>query len=239
MKKFVLLLSMLYSLSGIAQTITEKYNSLQKRYEYFNSSGNLIGYKTYDSLKQTWNYYEAIQKQQNNYVEPINLELINKALASKQARLDNNVQKIEYAIQDISDKIMSLDVEYEVKNRINDRFTNMLNNLNTQRLNYNSTSVSSQTINWLYTEINRIIPEETNRIKSISQKTNLQNVKNGTYVTLFRKATIWDSPEMTKAKSLGQMETNVVYVIEKTNSQFYKIKSGNIIGYVTAQNFKE
>lgn len=46
MKKYLLLL--LLCSSVYSQTSTEKYNSYQNRYEYFDNNGNMTGYKVYN-----------------------------------------------------------------------------------------------------------------------------------------------------------------------------------------------
>jgi len=73
-----------------SQTSTEKWNSLSRRYEYFDQRGYMTGYKEYNSLGGTWDYYSTNEKprlnQYNPVVNPVNIELIGQVLASKQAR---------------------------------------------------------------------------------------------------------------------------------------------------------
>ena len=94
MKK-ILLIFLVISISQISysQSVVEKYNSLYNRYEYFDSSGNMIGYKTYNSLYNQWEYYDVKGKRRETdfgkYVPPVNLELVARVLAQKQARYDN------------------------------------------------------------------------------------------------------------------------------------------------------
>lgn len=162
MKKFFLFILLLYGTFGIAQTLTKKYNNLNNRYEYYDSQGSMVGYQFYDNLDNSWKYYELPKQQQSMYVKPINTNLVNQALASKQSRYYINVSKIENAIQDIGERITNLDVDYDIQVAISNRFTNMLNSLNKKKLNYSSTSTTNQVINWLYQEINKAIEEETN-----------------------------------------------------------------------------
>lgn len=43
--KIICIVLLLFTITSFAQTTTEKYNSYPKRYEYFDSRGNLTGYK--------------------------------------------------------------------------------------------------------------------------------------------------------------------------------------------------
>ena len=60
----------------------------------------------------------------------------------------------------------------------------------------------------------------------------------GKYVTLKSKPLMWDSPHLKIANSMGKVPTYDIFVIEKTNSAFYKIQSGNKIGYITVLNLR-
>lgn len=233
MKKFLLLILLFYAMSGIAQTLTKKYNDLNNRHEYFDSQGSMVGYQFYDNLDNSWKYYELPKKQESTYIQPVNITLLNRALASKQSRFDANIQKIDDAISEMRNEIAHSSISQDVKNSVKRRFNSeYMEVMYSKNYNFSSTSLTSQVINWLRQGFDKIVEQETN----IQPKN--QSVQNGTYVTLPRKASIWDYPEIAKAKCIGEMQTNEVYVIEKTNSQFYKIKSGNITGYITAINFK-
>lgn len=59
MKTKHLLLLLFFCTCAFSQTMTEKYNSILSRYEYFDSQGNLTGYKVYDSLFKEWKYYKV------------------------------------------------------------------------------------------------------------------------------------------------------------------------------------
>lgn len=49
MKKLILTALTLLSISIYSQSATKKYNDYYKRYEYFDSRGNMTGYETYNS----------------------------------------------------------------------------------------------------------------------------------------------------------------------------------------------
>ncbi|MCY1484746.1 hypothetical protein D3C87_74430 [compost metagenome] len=161
MKNFFLFILLFYTLAGVSQTLTKKYNSLNNRYEYFDSRGNMVGYQYYDNLDRSWKYYEVPQKHQSTYVQPINHNRVNQALASKQNRYDANVQKIQNTIEDIANKIMNLEINEGAKERISERFDIILNNLNASKPNYSSTASTHNIINWMYDEINKAIKQET------------------------------------------------------------------------------
>ncbi|TPD71095.1 hypothetical protein [Flavobacterium microcysteis] len=161
MKKILLFILLFYTLAGVSQTLTKKYNSVNNRYEYFDSRGNMVGYQFYDNLDKSWKYYEVPQKQQSTYVQPINHNRVNQALATKQGRYDANVQKIQNAIEDIADKIMSLEINESAKERISERFDIILNNLNASKYNYSNSTTTNNVINWMYNEINKAIKQET------------------------------------------------------------------------------
>lgn len=158
-----LILFLLFTCITNAQSYTEKYNSFQNRYEYFNSNGTLVGYKYYDSFNQQWVYKDLNEKPKSTYVNPINTELLNKVMAKKQNSIDNNVQKIQNIVDDIYYKIQKLDLDKDVKKTINNRFeSETLKFINSKKYNYSSNSITNQIINYLYSEINKIIKEETN-----------------------------------------------------------------------------
>lgn len=93
MKRYLLLL--LLCTSMYSQTISEKWNSMYNRYDYTDSNGNLVGYKGYNTLTESWEYtsVNSSQTTQNNgYQQPINLQLLDRALASKQAQYDKRQQ---------------------------------------------------------------------------------------------------------------------------------------------------
>ena len=59
MKTFFILLLLLVSLTTWSQNLTQKYNQLYDRTEFYNSYGNLVGYAKYNSLYKRLEYYDA------------------------------------------------------------------------------------------------------------------------------------------------------------------------------------
>ncbi|TYB73036.1 hypothetical protein ES677_05255 [Bizionia gelidisalsuginis] len=42
-----------------SQNVTRKYNDLMERYEFYNSSRQIVGYAKYNSLQERWEYYNS------------------------------------------------------------------------------------------------------------------------------------------------------------------------------------
>jgi hypothetical protein len=92
--KFTLYLLIFLNLSFcFSQSVVQKYNSLYNRYEFINESGKMVAYKTYNSLLNQWEIYSSEDNNRKtdygNYVAPVNLELLARVMAQKQARYDN------------------------------------------------------------------------------------------------------------------------------------------------------
>lgn len=162
MRKLFLLLVLTLGLSGFAQTVTEKYNSLMSRYEYYSSTGKIIGYKTYDSLMKTWNYYDVSQqgesKIENTYVDPIDINLVDKALSAKQSRYDYNVQRVQTAINEINNSVYNSSYsDYVINESISDFNEKCLSVLNTKKYDYSSNSTTIEVINWLQSSMKSFV----------------------------------------------------------------------------------
>lgn len=117
MKKLLFILCLVLAFNSYSQTRTKKYNSLQKRYEYF-ENGKMVGYEKYNSLREQWEYYSTESRQSsNNYGEPqsmFNAELASKVLAKRQRDYDNKIKNTKQFLE-------SLGKRYgEFSNHIND-----------------------------------------------------------------------------------------------------------------------
>lgn len=93
MRKLFLNFIFLSSFTCFSQTISEKWNSIYNRYDYTDSGGNLVGYKGYNSLTQSWEYTSVNEpntrtNQYNEYQAPMDLQMLDRTLAIKQARYD-------------------------------------------------------------------------------------------------------------------------------------------------------
>ena len=178
MKKSFFAILFLVSIMSFSQTQTKRYNSMTKRYEYFDSRGNMIGYEFYNAMTRQWEYYET--KSQNSYQEPAKVDLsptLN-ALSILQDRYDNNVQQVQNNINNISQKIDELDVTNYEREQIRNAFAKLIaENLSGQKFNYSSASETNRIINWLYDSTNRIIKNVTSKENNTDKISRFYNKK--------------------------------------------------------------
>lgn len=139
MKNLFLSLFLFISVYSYSQTISEKWNSMYNRYDYSDGNGNLVGYKGYNSLTQSWEYTslntpDPRVNQNNEYQSPIDLNLMNRALATKQAQYDmrqakhnEGFKKVKNAVDyyraelaNLLDQSFSRRFEKEVVTKINE-----------------------------------------------------------------------------------------------------------------------
>lgn len=98
MKKLFVLLLLVFTTICYSQTTTKKYNDLRNRWEYYNSSGQMVGYEKYNSLMQQWEYTDLSQNvssRVHDYGDPISTfdaDLAIMALAAKQRRYNEQVR---------------------------------------------------------------------------------------------------------------------------------------------------
>ncbi len=178
MKKVIIPLMLLLGTFYFSQTATKKYNSFQNRYEYFDSGGNMIGYEKYNNLSEQWEYYTtgntSQTRQPTQYRDPAKVDMSSTINAASvlQNRYDNNVQKLQSVINNISNQINNLDVDDEQKQVISNNFQKQcVNELNQKNINYSSANETNRAIQWLYDSLNIIIKNttsSTNSKKSIS-----------------------------------------------------------------------
>lgn len=156
-----LIATLLISFGSLAQSYTEKYDSLNQRYEYFNNQGTMVGYKYYDGLNQAWVYKDLSEKPKSTYIDPINNELIQQVLSSKDRKYESNVQKIQNAISDINSKILTLSEDEETKNIIRTKFNDVVNGLNSKNRDYSNNNTANQIVQYLYEMANTITKQTT------------------------------------------------------------------------------
>ena len=222
-----------------AQSYTEKYNDLYSRYEYFNNQGKMIGYKYYDNLYKVWKYQELSQSTQDSYISPINSSLINKVLASKQNRLDENIEKVQSSIDEIIKTISQMDVSQATQDAILFKFRKTIKSIEYKNYDYSDNNLTRQLINYLCAEANTIIKIETSKVPpETKNETKNQSFKKNTSVnyTGYKKASyyspITSEPTMDDTKVIGRVEYGDIYILEKYDDKYYKIKYNNIIGYI-------
>ncbi len=162
MKTIVILL--LLSFSAYSQSYTEKWNSLSSRYEFFDSNGNMIAYKAYNSLSRQWETYNV--KTQSNYQpeSSINQPLLERVLTSKQAKYDNNSQRVSNFITDTRELLNSSSLDRGLVQRIKDRFNNeYLRIYYNESVDLSSKAATDGIIYWLSSGFDKILKEETDK----------------------------------------------------------------------------
>ncbi|REC40634.1 hypothetical protein [Candidatus Chryseobacterium massiliense] len=159
MKKIIFSLFMLMGTFCFSQTVTKKYNSYSNRYDYFDSSSNLIGYEKYNSYSGRWEYYSLRSPQQSRqsyqYKDPEQLDISNlgNAATTLQNRYNDNRRRAQTVIDDIVYQIKSMNISDSRKSKILNAFN--------ETVNMNIRRISNGEINWLYDVSNIIIKNTT------------------------------------------------------------------------------
>jgi len=256
MKTLILFLFVLFSVSVFGQDVYEKYNDIQNRYEYFNSSHEMVGYKTYNSIQERWEYHSVEQRQttrRNKYPDPVstyNAGLVNKVLASKQARYDNNVADVSRHLDDLTNKLRQYD-DYEKEEKAIDMFSEVITGFNNKNNNvdFSSSSITVDVKNYFTTEYNRIIKFVNNMPKKTSTSRNYSNTSNsnkGTANTLFETGFISvpidiylrAEPNVSSRKIHKCPKDAIVKVIDISNDTYYKAVVDGYSGYISSALLK-
>lgn len=153
MKKFIIIATLLTGVFCFSQTATKKYNSFYKRYEYFDSSGNMTGYEKYNSFSKQWEYYStnnSQSRQPTQYSSPQQLDIsgLGNAMTTKQ----NRYNKAQATIDDITSQIKSMNISDERKTKILNAFN--------KTVEMNIRRISNGDVNWLYEVTNLIIESD-------------------------------------------------------------------------------
>jgi hypothetical protein len=156
MKKVIFSVFMLFGVFCFSQNVSKKFNSVYKRYEYFDSSGNMIGYEKYNNVLKQYEYYSTNNsqspqtRQPTQYRSPQQLDISNlgNAMIVKQNRY-NNSQEV---INDIAYQIKSMNISEERKVKI-------LNAVD-ETIKMNMGRISRGDANWLYEVTNLIIKSD-------------------------------------------------------------------------------
>ena len=166
MKKVIFSTFLLLGNLCFSQSVTEKYNSIYKRHEYFDSIGNMIGYKSYNNLSQQWEYYDlkTTQKQPYQYSKPqqLDISVLGNALSIKQNNYNNNVKQIQRALDNVIDQVKDFNISEDKKEiiikTISDSF---INNIMSKNFDYSSVSETSRIVRWIYDSANTKIKNVT------------------------------------------------------------------------------
>lgn len=154
MKKILFPMFVLIGCLCFSQTVTKKYNQYDRRYDYRDSYGNLVGYEKYNDYSKQWEYYSlnnSQQRQPYQYKDPQQLDISNlgNATTTLQNRYNNNQRSAQAVVDDIVYQIKSLNMSDSKKNQILNDFT--------KTVNANMRAISNGNVNWLYNAANTII----------------------------------------------------------------------------------
>ena len=141
MKKKSSFIALIFSIISYAQVpdSTSKWNEYNKRYEYFDNYGNLIGYKKYNNLRNEWEYYSENNpkniKSRNRKVPNLEYPTLSssdinyaKSIAEQQANTENyarmakvhdaNLKIVQNRINEIFQEINEMEVDQNFKTKL-------------------------------------------------------------------------------------------------------------------------
>lgn len=172
MKNFILLLFLVAFSTTFSQTYTEKYNSLLKRYEHFDSKGNLIGYKEWNSLLNQWEYHSAKTTKSNpiysqDYIEPYDFNLMNKVLTTKQRNYDYNLSVFVSELNKLNGNVNNNNnLTPDEKKFLQNTIRNSVDEINSKNADFSSSSITNYAIDYLYQNYNNAINTINSRRKA-------------------------------------------------------------------------
>jgi hypothetical protein len=229
----------------MGQNYSSKYNSLYGRYEYFDSNGNMIGYKKYNSLYDRWEYTDLSRQNKSNSNSYYNLDLIQQSMLYKQQQGDRNLNLIydkDDEIQDILSKVAEKigGFNSKQKNEVSEYVT-MINSMCKGDLSNNgyvrkiiSTMDKWKRYfrSWGNSNQNRN-SEKTQLNNDYSEKTiTIDYSDSGKIVTIDYSAIIWSDPDISKGKHIGEAKGRVKVIGKAVGTDFYKIEFNGLIGYI-------
>lgn len=170
MKTKYLLFLLFFSICTYSQTMTEKYNSYLNRYEYYDSSGNLTGYKTYNSYLGVWEYFKentnTYNKKPIQYAKPPtddNFALLQQVVNQKQNSYNSNHKRVQKDLSMYLDVINNPELELtsEQRTRMLNRYKlEVINFLNNTRYDYSNTSITNQVRDFIAKKFEEICRSE-------------------------------------------------------------------------------
>ncbi len=172
----ILILLLFFSLVAFAQNYTQKYNSIKNRTEFFDSNGQMIGYKFWNSLKGQWEVYDVANNNRTedlygSYTPSIDLELVNKVLNSKQTKYDLNLNRVYGHLELIKSNIYNRFSDSQKRNMALERFSIMEKSINDNPQDYSKNIVTNQMISLInsnYYEIIELVESEFQQSNSYS-----------------------------------------------------------------------
>jgi hypothetical protein len=125
----------------------------------------MIGYKQYNNLSREWEYYDLADtqtqrqpRQYGEYIQPYNLDLMERALSQKQQLYDANFQTVKSTINRIINDVNTWDTTSERKYTIIKKFKDAISkNLDSRDIDYGSNAQTKIVIDWIYETLEAII----------------------------------------------------------------------------------
>jgi hypothetical protein len=228
MKKiFFCFLFLFLFISVYSQTYTEKYNSLNNRYEFFNSSGSMIGYKFYNSLNQRWETYMTNTSDNSTPIQnQFNPNLAIKALSIRQGKYDTNLARVNEFIESLKTRLYNSTFDattvQNIRFRFNSEFTSQVS-----KYDLSSSATTQKVIQWLDEGYNHIINIELRRSSSEENVRQEEIIKKEE----FRKESLKVEVNSFKNK-YGGYYVSSIEEYDLKDKKWVKLKSSKNIGQV-------
>ncbi|MDI6047533.1 hypothetical protein [Flavobacterium yafengii] len=223
MKSIIISLFLFISLQSYSQTTSEKWNSMYNRYDYTDVNGNLVGYKGYNSLTESWEYTSIkLQNQKTIPYNPYgnNLQLINETLSIKQNRYDNNITRVHNFLNSIRDQLNNSTLDknliQKIKNRFNSEYINVYNN---KSYDLSSNTTTNNVIQWLKNGYDRISDTEIRNLVEAEEALKEKEEASKIEVDMFKKR-------------YGGYSISKIEEFAFIDKKWVKIKTEENIGYV-------
>ena len=218
----------IFSANLMGQNYSSKYNSLYERYEYFDSNGNMIGYKKYNSLYDRWEYTDLSRQHKSNRNSYYNLDLIQQAMLYKQQQGDRNLNLIydkDDEIQNILSKVAERTGGFNSKQKDEiSQYVTTINSMCKGDLSNNG---------YVMDKWKRYFRSwENSNLNINSEKTQLNNDYSGKIITIDYSAIMWSDPDINKGKYIGDAKGRVKVIEKAVGTDFYKVESNGLIGYI-------
>ncbi len=228
MKKVFFSVFMLFGVFCFSQNISKKFNSVYKRYEYFDSNGNMIGYEKYNNVLKQYEYYSTNNSQSPQTRQPyqyrdpekLDISVLGNAMITKQNRY-NNAQAV---INDIVYQINSLSVSQQRKTKILNAFK--------KTVEMNSRRISNGNVDWLYEVTNLIINDNSDTSNTPESTTNASTTSysNAKSISSYygRTLKVWSIYEYIGNQGKTHSIQNDSFVIVNENYIQFKKADGSI-----------
>ena len=231
-----------------SQNYTEKYNSTRSRYEYFDSRGNLIGYKKYNSTSNRWEYTDlqnnSSRRKYSDPKSPYDWDFIERAMQQKQQAIDNNTNYIYDKIDEFNETIGFVSqrnggLTQKQRNEIKQFDSDLKKNTNGADLSDNAyvRSVISWINSWIiyaksWNNDSKITYQEETPQKdtSIENVITTDGIPSSAYLN--NSKIIWNIPNISKGHRIGDAKGYIKILGKIVDNNYYKIECNGIIGYI-------